>query len=238
MICSDLSTSGGRRRTEPHRLRHGLTTLVCALPPSRLKNQALRGLGHKVDPRARIGCVLAIRVNEISVGKNSSIGHLNVFRDLSSLVLGESATVGQWNWISASAPLVASGAPGLLAMKRHSALTSRHYLDASGGIHIGAYTTVAGVRTTIVTHGIDWGEGAQRTSPVTIGDYCMIGSNAIVTPGCTVGDQIVTGMGACLVGEVTESGALYVSDRASVVRRGLKGKYFERETGFVGVGNP
>ena len=41
-------------------------------------------------------------------------------------------------------------------MGRHAALTSRHYVDCSNRVDIGEFTTVAGARSQILTHAIDF----------------------------------------------------------------------------------
>lgn len=210
-----------------------LTTLICLLPPSRFKNLLLRKLGHSVHPSARLGPVLLIGVGQIAMAAHASVGPFNVFRDLSGLRIGEHSVIGQWNWVSAARPLVAAGGSGVLTLGNHTALTSRHYLDASGGISIGNYSTVAGVRSTLITHGIDWRRSEQTTKPIAIGDYCLVSSNTAIAPGTRLADRSVTGMGATLAGNLDEPGALYLADRARPVKSGLKGTYFERALGFV-----
>ena len=166
------------------------------------------------------------------MGDGARIGPFNVFRDVRSLRLGASATISQWNWISAAAALVEAGAPGSFAMGKHSAVTSRHYLDVSGGVSIGEFTTVAGVRSTFITHGIRWTVSEQSVKGIEIGDYCLISSNVSVTPGTVVENKVVVGMGATISGQL-QSNSLYVQPRAALQRTDLVGSYFSRRRGFV-----
>jgi acetyltransferase-like isoleucine patch superfamily enzyme len=210
-----------------------LVTFICLLPASALKNRALRALGHDVHRSARFAPCVVRGVGHIRLAQRASVGPGNVFRDLRALDLGPDSVIGQWNWVSAATPLVEAGGTGTLTVGKHSALTSRHYIDASGGVSIGDFTTVAGVRSTFITHGIDWRTSEQRTRSINIGSYCLIGSNAAVVPGTVVGDKVVTGMGLTLGGHISVENALYVGSRAKLFRANESGSYFTRKTGFV-----
>ena len=84
----------------------------------------------------------------------------------------------------------------------HSAITSRHYFACSGGVRIGIYTSIGGVRSTFITHQISWKSSDQTFRPIEIGDYCLITSNVQVAPGSIVGNRIVVGMGATIAGRL------------------------------------
>jgi len=215
------------------RANKNLVTALCLMPPSRIKNRLLRALGHEIHPSARFNICLVRGVDKIRLGRRAAIGPGNVFRDLRLLSIADDSVIGQWNWVSAAAPLVDAGGAGSLVIGTHSALTSRHYVDASGGVKIGSFTTVAGVRSTFITHGIDWAASEQRTRPIVIGSYCLIGSNAAIVPGTTIADSVVTGMGATLGGNVSSQNSLYVGERAKLLRTGQHGLYFTRKSGFV-----
>jgi acetyltransferase-like isoleucine patch superfamily enzyme len=214
------------------RIRKYLEPFIWILPASRLKNRVLRALGNDIDPTARVAPSVVWNVDCVRIGPNAGLGPGNVIRDLSSIELGDHAVIGQWNWISASLPLRASGGAGSFSLGRHSALTSRHYVDASGGVRIGDFSTVAGARSTFISHGIDWRASRQTTRPIRIGDYCLIGSNTNVTPGTVVEDRVVTGMGGTLAGRIVAS-SLAVQARVEPVKRQLEGDYFARRRGFV-----
>ena len=217
------------------RTRKYLIFAVGLLPSSRAKNRALNRLGYQIALTATLGPVLLMNVASMVVGAGARIGPFNVLRDLASVDMAAHARLGQWNWVSASGPLVAAGGSGSLSVGEHSAVTSRHYLDCSGGISVGRFTTVAGVRSTFITHGIDWKSSRQRTRPISIGDYCLISSNVSLAPGTVVANQVVVGMGATVSGRLSPEGSLNVSPRAVPVKLGLSGSYFDRSTGTVDV---
>lgn len=209
-----------------------LVAVLALLPASRAKNSVLRRLGWLVGSKVEIGPCLIFRLDEVRIGDGAKIGPFNVFRDLARLELGEDTRMGQWNWISASLHMRLKGSPGTFALGPQSALTSRHYVDCTGGVRVGAYTTIAGERSTFLTHGISWVNSDQTSRGIEIGDFCLLSSNVQVAPGASVGDRIVVGMGATIAGDLSEPG-LYVQPRAALVKRDLVGQYFERQKGHV-----
>lgn len=42
-----------------------------------------------------------------------------------------------------------------LILEESAGITSRHYIDCNGGVYIGAFTTVAGIKSQILTHSIN-----------------------------------------------------------------------------------
>lgn len=213
-------------------MRSALVALVALLPASRFKNSALRGLGWKIGLDVRVGPCLITRVREARIGNDADIGPFNVLRNLALFDVAPGARIGQWNWITASHHMLLSGGPGSFTLGAEASLTSRHYIDCTGGVQIGAYTTVAGERSTFLTHGISWVSSDQTYGAIVIGEYCLLSSNVQVAPGAVVGDRIVVGMGATIAGALTEPG-LYVQPRAELVKRELTGRYFERRRGNV-----
>jgi len=202
--------------------------------PSRFKNLCLRILGHRVPASARVGMVLIGGSTRLTLGERARIGHFNVFKNVGRVVMADDAIILQFNWITAAPELACKyGTEASLELGRHSHITSRHYLDCSGGITIGDYTIVAGVRSTIVTHGIDWRDSSQKTHPVVIGDYVLVGSNAVVCPGAVIADRCVVGMGTVVGKGDPAPGALIASPRGTAIKQSLSGDFFVRQDGYV-----
>jgi acetyltransferase-like isoleucine patch superfamily enzyme len=219
--------------------RSALVTVVAALPASELKNSLLRHLGWAIGDRVHIGLCLVFGVDRVNIGDGAYIGSFNVIRDLAALTLEEDSEICHWNWVTASRQLGAAGAACLLHLGPHSNITSRHYVDCTGGIRLGTASAIGGVRSTLLTHGISsaaWPARILRKSdthtfkPIEIGDYCLISSNVQVSPGTVVGSRIVVGMGATIAGRLLGPG-LYVQSRATLVKSDLDGEYFRKEEG-------
>jgi len=216
-------------------------TVACALAfflPGKLKCAVLRRwLNWDIAPSARIGFSFFVNVTGVHLSEGARIGHFNVFWNLRGLELGERSEIGQWNWITAAAALLrrhGNGLHGRLALGDNTSISSRHYLDCSGGITVGSFTVVAGVRTTFLTHQIDVNVASQTLLPVRVGDYCLVSSNVRVTPGSVVGDRCVLAMGAVVVGELTQPRMLYAGVPAKPVKELGDAAFFDRLNRFGG----
>jgi acetyltransferase-like isoleucine patch superfamily enzyme len=216
------------------KLRSTLLLAAGLLPHSKMKLGCLRLLGGwEIAADAIVAPVIFWRVERLRVGSKARLGPGSVYRDLRLLDLGAFAHIGQWNWITACTSLSHQHhRSGTLELGDHAAITSRHYVDCSAPVTIGRFTTIAGVRSTIFTHGIDRRRSGQTSKAVTFGDYSLVGSNVNCVPGSSVPDRCVIGMGATIVGPLETPDSLYVGCPARRVRE-VDGSYFTRSIGVV-----
>jgi acetyltransferase-like isoleucine patch superfamily enzyme len=226
--------------SRPHfakQLRDGCLMVVGLLPATRLKNALLSTFaGNSISPTARIAPVLLQRVRRLEIGAGASIAFGNVFRDLDLLRLGESATIGSWNWVSAAAvfaPFDVERGEGAFVIGDSSGITSRHYLDCTGGIALGRMTIVAGARSTWFTHRINLTESVQSSAGTRVGDGCFTASGVQVGPGVTIADGSVVAMGAVVVRSLTQERRLYGGVPARDLGAANNAAYVERIVGRV-----
>jgi acetyltransferase-like isoleucine patch superfamily enzyme len=196
--------------------------------------------GFKIHKKARIGFSLILS-RELEVGEYAHIGNLTICRSIDSLVLKEHSLLGSLNFITG----FANGTTGSfthvkqrrceLIINEHAAITSRHYLDCNAGIYVGAYSTIAGVRTQILTHSIDLHCNRQDAIPVVVGDYCFIGTGSILLPGASLPSFSVLAAGSVLNKRYTEGELLYAGTPARPVKRLDRSTtaYFQRKKGVV-----
>ena len=215
-------------------MKRALTFVVGLLPHCRLKIWLLQRLfGPDVDRSAHVGPVALLRVDRLRLGPGSTIGFGNIFRDLGSLEVGTRSRIGNWNWISAAPPLMSQHEhSGRFALGDESAVTSRHYFDSSGGIIIGDYCTIAGVRSVFLTHGIDTVTNSQQAEAIVVRDYSLISSNVLVAAGSHIGSACHVAMGAVIPGMMLDDGWMYAGVPARQ-KRPTAGNHFRRTTGFV-----
>lgn len=215
------------------RIRSGMLLVVGLLPCGWLKRTALRRLfGWEVDESAWIGISIFTNVRHARIGPGARIGHFNVFRNLLYLELGEEAAIGRWNCITAAKEFLEvrqTEGCGRLVVGHHAAITLRHYVDCPGGIEVGAFTTIAGVRSTILTHQIDIRSNYSIILPVKIGDYCYVGSDVRIVPGSSIPDRCVIAMGSVVAGKLAESNTLYGGVPARPLKSVDEGAYFSRK---------
>lgn len=208
------------------RIRSKLFFAIGIMPRCSLKNLFLRLLGWKIDKSAKIGVNIFWNVEVVQIAHGVRIGSLNVFRDLRHVCFESDSSLGNLNWISASPVFGKLGSDSSIKLGKRSVVTNRHYLDVSGGFSIGVGSALTGVRSTVITHGVNPFSSAQETRMVTIGRNSLIGSNAVIAPGASVGDFQVFGMGSLITGVYNSSFQLHLSKKAIPTRSLLPSSRF------------
>lgn len=220
-------------------VRFATVALTMAMP-WRVRRAVLCHVLHwQLHPTSHIGLSM-LDVDRLILDEGARIGHFTVVRGLRLIHIGTGSVISNWNWITAVRGFrVLSTRAGILRVGPESAITSRHYIDCSGGITIGAFVTVAGVRSTIFTHQISRMRNEQTIRPVTIGDRCLIMSNVKIAPGAYVARDSVVGMGAVVVGRLERESRLYAGVPAREVRPlPADDDYLNRAVGPVAIGVP
>ena len=174
------------------------------------------------------------------MGPNSCIGHLNVLKGFDALKMDAYASIGNLNWITGFPSDFAThfshqtDRKPILKIGEHSAITNRHLIDCTNAVTIGKFTTVAGYRSTLLTHSIDIKENRQSSHPIQVGDYCFLGTCCTLLGGCSLPDYSVLGANSLLNKAYEERYHLYGGVPARVVRKlDPDSKYFTRAIGFV-----
>lgn len=122
-----------------------------------------------------------------------------------------------------------------LVLGKSAGITNRHFIDCNGGVYIGEFSTIAGLRTQVLTHSIDVYQNRQDVKPVNIGRYCFIGTGCIILPGTGLPDFCVLGAGSVLTKAFTTQYMLYAGNPAAPRKKlDLNAiKYFHRDKHFV-----
>ncbi len=194
---------------------------------------------YEIDPTARIGLAW-VYPKRLVMGPNSQIGHLTVCVHLDEVRLESGALVGRGNWITG----FASGHPKHFAhqperrprlhLEKESAITHRHIIDCTAEIVVGAYATIAGFRSQLLTHSIDPVEGRQSSSPISIGDHCFVGTNCVILGGAVLPRASVLGASSLLNKKFESPFTLYAGSPAKPVKSlPESAKYFTRTVGYV-----
>jgi acetyltransferase-like isoleucine patch superfamily enzyme len=125
---------------------------------------------------------------------------------------------------------------GNLVLMNGAAITSRHYIDASGGVIVGKFTTIGGVRSTILSHGIDFASNKQGCAPVIVGNYSFISTNCVLVKGAVLPSSSVLGANSLLTAKfnANSSPGLYGGSPAKHLRE-YAGEYFSRSEAYVKV---
>ena len=221
-----------------------LKLIVCVLTlplPWLLRRPLLQWLcGYCLHPTSRIGLSL-VYPDQLVMEEHTSIGHLTVCKGLKRLHLGAHATIGRGNWITGfpaeNKTFFAHQKDRVpeLVLGAQSAITHRHIIDCTSAVHIGSFTTVAGYRSQILTHSIDLMDCRQSSAPVTIGDYCFVGTDCVLLGGSVLPSYSALGAKSLLNKAHTQSRCLYAGVPATPLKslEPEKMKYFQREEGFI-----
>jgi hypothetical protein len=200
-----------------------------------LENQ----FGYTIHPSSRIGFAW-IFPRRLVMEEGSRIGHLTLCKNIDLLHLGAHAVVGQLNWITGfpSGPNrhfahQPDRRPELI-VERHAGISSRHLIDCTARVRIGAFATVGGFRSQLLTHSIDFAASRQTAEPIDIGEYSFTGTNSVVLGGSALPHHSVLGAQSLLNKKWDEPYRLY----AGVPAKPLKElspdlEYFRRAEGFV-----
>ena len=214
---------------------------VLTLPLPWLLRRALLQLccGYRLHPTSRVGFAL-VYPDELMMEEHTSIGHLTVCKGLKRLHLGAHASIGRGNWITGfpaeNKTFFAHQTDRVpeLVLGPQSAITHRHIIDCTSAVRIGAFTTVAGYHSQILTHSIDLMDCRQSSAPVTIGDYCFVGTNCVLLGGSALPSYSALGAKSLLNKPHTQTHCLYAGVPAKAIKSlEPEMKYFQRDVGFV-----
>jgi len=209
------------------------------LPWSMRRGFLEKQFGYSIHPSSRIGLAW-IFPRRLVMEEGARIGHLTLCKNIDLLHLGAHAVVGQLNWITgfptgpsrhfAHQP---DRQPELI-VERHAGISSRHLIDCTARVRIGAFATIGGFRSQLLTHTIDLAAGRQTAEPIDIGDYCFTGTNSVMLGGSILPHHSVLGAQSLLNKKWDEPYRLYAGVPAKPVKElPAEMEYFRRIEGFV-----
>ncbi|MBK6282668.1 MAG: acyltransferase [Draconibacterium sp.] len=214
--------------------------LIIWLPWSIRRKLLSMFYGYKIHPTARIGKSLIFPV-KLEMAAHSRIHNLVICKQIDRLVLNEDSGIATMTFITG----FKTGGNNYfkhvenrqceLILGKSAGITSRHFIDCNGGVYIGDFTTVAGIRSQILTHSIDIYKNRQHTSPIHIGKYCFLGTGCILLPGTKLPDYSILGAGSVLTKEFEQTGMLYGGNPSKPIKKLEVNDtlYFQREKHVV-----
>jgi acetyltransferase-like isoleucine patch superfamily enzyme len=200
------------------RLRLGLLCLL-GLLPTLLKRPLYRLIfGYHIGRNVRIGLTLIdaqevdlgdeteighfnliLRVGRLQTGRRARIGFLNVVRGGEKVRLGAFSTVMRFNVLNAIPDHDCTTAPvSEFDLGDGAIIVSGHRIDFTDRVHLGRNVIVGGRNSSLWTH------NRQETAPITVEDFCYLGSEVRLAPGARLAPECILALGAVLVGEVLE----------------------------------
>ena len=223
-----------------NKFRIVIKAMVVPLPWPIKRIVLQRCFNYELSPTARIGLAWVYPKN-LRMGDRSRIGSLTVAINLDRIEMGEHASIGRGNWITGfptdtDSPHFSHQRDRYaeLVMGDHSAITKNHHIDCTNRILVGAFTTIAGYRSQLLTHAIDLKNNRQDSEPITIGSYCFVGTGCIILGGSRLPDHSVLGALSLLNKVHDRDWSLYAGQPAQW-RKALDRNdgYFRRQRGSV-----
>lgn len=195
---------------------------------------------YKIHPSARIGFSW-IYPKKLIMDSNSSIGNFNVAVHLDLIEIGKNSSIARGNWITGFPTNTDSkhfahqkNRKSNLIIGQHSAITKNHHIDCTNVITIGNFATIAGYSSQLLTHSINIGLNIQDSHPISIGNYCFVGTASTILGGAVLPAYCVLGANTLLTKAFTTPYRLYGGNPAKEIKELSKDfKYFTREVGFV-----
>ena len=91
-------------------------------------------------------------------------------------------------------------------------VVSGHRIDFTDRVTLGRNVILGGRNSSLWTH------NRQQTAPITIGDFCYLGSEIRIAPGASLAPECILALGSVLSGTVAEPRSLVGGVPARVVR--------------------
>lgn len=214
------------------RLRQ-LGLLIAAFLPGALKPPVYRMFfGYRIGRGARLGVclldcaelrvagsarishgVVFVKCGKVTIGEHVSIGPLNVFRGGIRIELESYSQVLRLNVINAIPDNDCTNeTDSSFRLGYGSVVTAEHRIDFTDRVSIGRCSIFGGRNSSIWTHNRRTGE------PVTIGDYCYVGSEIRMAPGAAIPDCCVVGLGSVVTKAFADAYSLIAGVPAKRIR--------------------
>jgi acetyltransferase-like isoleucine patch superfamily enzyme len=198
-----------------------------------------RYFGYEIHPTARIGLAW-VCPKRLVMEEGTEIGTLTVCKNLDLIHMHAESRIGRGNWITGfpSGPSrhfahEQDRKPELI-LGEHSAITNRHLIDCTSRVVIGRFTTFAGFQSQILTHSIDLEGCRQSSAPVTIGDFCFIGTSCVILGGSVLPSYSALAAKSLLNKPFEETYGLYGGVPARQLKKlSSEFRYFNRTVGMV-----
>lgn len=200
------------------------------LPASRIKNRLLTAGGHRIDRDATARSNLVWKVRSFELAPHSRINRWNLVKGMKAVRLAEHATIGKNNIITANAAYVPLPSGARLELGEHAYVTSRHGLDCSGSLIVGAYSAVAGFGSQVLTHSIDLSRDAQTAYPIVIGERSFVGARCLLLGGSRLPARSVLAAGSVLTDSERAEQGLWAGVPARF-KSEVAGRWFDRTVG-------
>ncbi|MGW9627794.1 acyltransferase [Microbacterium sp. NPDC055521] len=211
-------------------MRDLMLLVIWLLPASRTKNRLLTLCGHRISREASARSNLVWKVRSFEMAPHARINRWNLIKGMKTVRLAPYATIGRNNIISAHASYGQLPGGAGLELGPHSYVTSRHSIDCSGSLTLGAFSALAGFGSQVLTHSIDLTRDAQTAYPVVIGERSFVGARCLLLGGSSLPSRSVLAAGSVLTDAARSEQGLWAGVPARF-KTEVDGQWFDRTVG-------
>jgi acetyltransferase-like isoleucine patch superfamily enzyme len=216
-----------------HRRLRLFALCLIAFLPGPIKRLLYRSVfRYKIGARVRIGLTL-LDAEQVDLAEGTSIGHLNLITRVGLFVTGAHTQIGMLNVVRGGQKVTFGRYTTVMrfnvlnAIPDHDCTTepiselqlgdgaivvSGHRLDFTDRITLGRNVIIGGRGSSLWTH------NRQQTRPISIGDFCYLGSEVRLAPGARLPERCILALGSVLSSEIEPAGSLVAGVPARVVR--------------------
>ena len=199
--------------------------LVIALVvlPQRMKHWvARRLLGWDIHPTAYLGRSL-VDVRHVTMGPESMIGPFNVIRALDRLELGRGANIASRNWIvgvpvDSAIYAHAENRDPSLVLGEFAMVTVGHDIDCADLVELGDHAVIAGFRSSVLTHSLNFVNDRFVTGAVRLGPYAVLLSDCVMLTGTGIPARSIVSAGSVVATPLSAEQTFYRGNPAEAVR--------------------
>lgn len=167
----------------------------------------------KIEDSCRIGHLNFIKVDKLRMQSKSYINHLNIIKGPVGIILKKRGAIGKNNYINRGPKGITYGESNL-TIGELGKITAYHFIDLTRSITVGDFSTLAGIRSQLWTHGYVHAEsGPDRfrvDGEIHIGNNVYVGSGVLINPGVKINDTINIGGNATISKSLIKKG-MYVN---------------------------
>jgi acetyltransferase-like isoleucine patch superfamily enzyme len=156
---------------------------------------------------------LILRVGRLEAAPHAKIGFANIIRGGERVSLGAYSTVMRFNILNAIPDHDCTTQPiSILELGAGAIIVSGHRVDFTDHVRIGRNVIIGGRNSSLWTH------NRQETGPITIEDFCYLGSEIRIAPGARLPSECILALGSVLTGEIEKPRSLVAGVPAKTVR--------------------
>ncbi len=199
------------------KIKHIVALIIGLMPTSKVRIFLYRTLlGYRIS-RSYIGWATILVVDDAEIS-GCSIGRNNKFVGPMRIRIKDGSSIGSKNsfncgWWTKEEQFKTANYERSLHIGTETLITSNHHFDVVGAFVLGNNSWIAGTASQFWTHGA----GVQERN-INIGECCYLGSAVRFSPGSSVGNNCIVGLGSVVTKKFDANNSIIAGHPAKIIR--------------------